>query len=325
MTWWHEQAGRYPLLSAEQELTLARQVQAWQLDATADPGIARRGRKARDRLVAANLRLVITVARRHQRHATSGCGLEDLIQGGNLGLIRAAEKYDPARGYKFSTYAFWWITQGVRDVIARESHTIRMPTTFAGKMVAVSATAQALVMRLGREPRHDELAAALGITPQALHALLTLGGRCASLDRIISDSSDNTFVDALAAPGNPDDEDEQLQDLRSRIGALPAHLARLVEARYYHRLPAGEIAAQEQLTPVELRRRLRAAIGMLAAVGVSSPLPSLAAELIAGDQLDLFPSGGGQPPAASRRVAGRGRRQPADVQPLGEQCALLLV
>lgn len=323
--WWRERAGFHPLLTAEQELTLARHVQAWQADPDGvDARTERRGRRARDRLVAANLRLVITVARRHQRFAAGGCGLEDLIQGGNLGLIRAAEKFDPARGYKFSTYAYWWITQGVQNTIARDSHTIRMPTTFAGKMVAVSATAQALVMRLGREPRHDELAAALGINSHALAALLTLGGRCASLDRITNHDSDDTFLDTLAAPADPNDEDEQLQDLRSRISALPEHLARLVEARFCHGLPATEIAAQEQLTPIELRRRIRAAVGMLSVLGVNATLPGYAAELIAGDQLALFSSVERQSPGANQKVPGRVRRRPANAPLQSEQCTLLL-
>ena len=326
LAWWRERAGAHPLLTPEQELVLGRQVQAWQADpAAADARTERRGRRARDRLVAANLRLVIAVARRHQRHASAGCGLEDLIQGGNIGLCRAAEKFDPSRGYRFSTYAFWWISQGVRAVVDRDSRTIRMPTTFASRIHAIQTATHTLLLRLGREPRQDELAAELGIHISALDALLTIGGRCASLDRLISDASDTTFVEALAAPPNPDDDDDQLQELRGRIEAMPAHLARLLQARYQQRLPAAEIAAQEQLTTAELRRRMKAAVGMLGAKRSAAAVPSCRAELITGDQLALFAMTAPGPRGdASRKAAGRRHHQPSSAGHQVQQCALLL-
>jgi RNA polymerase primary sigma factor len=322
LAWWRERAGAHPLLTPEQELTLGRQVQAWQENPD-DPRAERRGRRARDRLVAANLRLVITVARRHQRHVSGGCGLEDLIQGGNIGLMRAAEKFDPSRGYKFSTYAYWWISQGVRAVIDRDARTIRMPTTFASKMHAIQSATHSLLLRLGREPTHDEVAAELGIHRSALNALLTIGGRCASLDRLISDSGETTFVEALAAPGNPEDDDEQLQDLRSRIETLPDHLARLVHARYHHQLPPSELAAQERLTPIELRRHLKVAVGILTASCRPSNAPRCQAELISGDQLALFVLPQTERHPGRPRVERRSRELPSMGQV--EQGALALV
>lgn len=325
LAWWRERAGAHPLLTPEQELVLGRQVQAWQADpAATDARTERRGRRARDRLVAANLRLVIAVARRHQRHVTAGCGLDDLIQGGNIGLCRAAEKFDPSRGYRFSTYAYWWISQGVRAVVDRDSRTIRMPTTFASRLHAIQAATQTLVLRLGREPRHDELAAELGIHRGALDALLTIGGRCASLDRLISDSGETTFVESLAAPSNPEDDDEQLQDLRSRIEALPDHLARLVQARYHQQTPAAELAAQEQLTPLELRRRMRTAIGMLSGLPAAAA-PPCQEGLITGDQLALFALTAPAPRGdASRKAAARRHHRPSSDEPQAQQFALLL-
>jgi DNA-directed RNA polymerase specialized sigma subunit len=208
--------------------------------------------------------------------------------------------------------------------VDRDSRTIRMPTTFASRLHAIQAATQTLVLRLGREPRHDELAAELGIHRGALDALLTIGGRCASLDRLISDSGETTFVEALAAPSNPEDDDEQLQDLRSRIEALPDHLARLVQARYHHKVPAAEIAAQERLTPLELRRRMRTAIGMLSGLPAAAA-PPCQEGLITGDQLALFAlTAPAQRSDASRKAAARRHHRPSSDEPQAQQFALLL-
>ncbi len=198
-----------------------------------------------------------------------------------------------------------------------------MPTTFASKMHAIQSATHSLLLRLGREPTHDEVAAELGIHRSALNALLTIGGRCASLDRLISDSGETTFVEALAAPGNPEDDDEQLQDLRSRIETLPDHLARLVHARYHHQLPPSELAAQERLTPIELRRHLKVAVGILTASCRPSNAPRCQAELISGDQLALFVLPQTERHPGRPRVERRSRELPSMGQV--EQGALALV
>ena len=119
------------------------------------------GQAARTRFIAANLRLVVSVAKRYQG---GGLALADLIQEGNLGLMRAVDKFDPERGFKFSTYATWWIRQSVSRALADKGRTIRVPAHVVEAAATLRRTRATLTSSLGREPRDDELAAAAGIT-----------------------------------------------------------------------------------------------------------------------------------------------------------------
>jgi hypothetical protein len=114
--------GRVPMLSADEQIMLGTSVRRWLDDPEPTPAAIRRGKRAKDRMVQANLRLVVSWAKRYQN---KGVGLDDLVQEGNLGLIRAVEKYDPSTGYRFSTYATWWIRQGLSKAITDKSSTIR--------------------------------------------------------------------------------------------------------------------------------------------------------------------------------------------------------
>nr|WP_231134128.1 RNA polymerase sigma factor [Motilibacter deserti] len=166
--------GRVPLLTAEQEVSLARSVEAGLFAAERletgddDPELrhdaqlrhdlgvlAREGRRAKEHLVAANLRLVVSVAK---RYAGRGLPLLDLVQEGNLGLIRAVEKFDYTRGYKFSTYASWWIRQAVSRALADQGRTIRVPVHMAESINRVLRSQRSLLQELGREPTPDEVA-----------------------------------------------------------------------------------------------------------------------------------------------------------------------
>lgn len=288
--WWLQQAGRYPLLTPQQELTLGRMIQAWQEDPSPTAAVERRGRRARDRLVVANLRLVVVVARRYQRHVSSAMGFSDLIQGGNLGLCRAAEKYDPTRGYRFTTYAYWWIQQGICSVVDRESRTIRMPTTFAPRLHAMGRATQQLIGTLGREPTRQELAEALGMRLEDLDAVMAVGSRCSSLDRLRAEDGD-TFLDVLAAPDDPDDSDEQLQDLRERLAALPHTLAALVIGRFgldgAPRATLKTLACQHGLTTAEVRGRLVMATRLLGVPAQVHQPPDPVGGWLPGEQLNL--------------------------------------
>ena len=323
--WWLDQAGRYPLLTPQQELTLGRMIQAWQEDADPSPLVERRGRRARDRLVAANLRLVVVVARRYSNHVGAAIGLGDLIQGGNLGLIRAAEKFDPTRGYRFTTYAYWWIQQGIAAVVDRDSRTIRMPSTFAPKLHALGRASQRLVGRLGREPTRAELAEALGMRREDLDAVLLIGSRPASLDELVRADGDTPRGELLAAPEEPPEDPETLE-LRRRVEGLPPQLQRLVAGHYGLGVPQRglkALARAEGLSLAQTRRLLAIALRQLGPQQ-EAPMPEA---FQAGEQLLLIspadaapePSGSGARRVCGRSVSRRARRP--DTPAL--QCALL--
>jgi RNA polymerase sigma factor (sigma-70 family) len=176
--------GRIPLLTAQEEIEIARQL---------DPANV----AARNRLVAANVRLVVSIAKRYQ-----GRGLEllDLIQSGNLGLIRAAEKFDSKRGFRFSTYATWWIRQGITRSIAAESRTIRLPVHLNDKLSEVKQVAKELTQELHRTPTHPEIADRLAIDVTKLQYFLQLFKPTCSLDLSVGSDLDTALLDLLSSP-----------------------------------------------------------------------------------------------------------------------------
>ena len=161
-----KEIGRVPLLSAEEEAALARAAQAGDED-------------ARRRLSEANLRLVVSVAK---RYAGRGLPFLDLIQEGNLGLMKAAEKFEPDRGFKFSTYATWWIRQSITRAIADQGRTIRIPVHLVESINRVKKTAGELLRRTGREPTAEEIAAQLDMEPARVRELIQLAQDPISLE-----------------------------------------------------------------------------------------------------------------------------------------------
>jgi RNA polymerase nonessential primary-like sigma factor len=195
-----QEIGRFRLLSADEELTLARQIQAGLAEREKEPhqqdqATIHRGDRAKRRLIETNLRLVVSIAKKYQNR---GLELLDLIQEGSLGLDRAAEKFDPTRGFKFSTYAYWWIRQAVTRAIATQSRTIRIPVHITDKLNALKRTRQRLTTELGRIPTTAELAIALDTTPHALRELQMMAARPASLDSMIGASQDTELGDLVA-------------------------------------------------------------------------------------------------------------------------------
>jgi RNA polymerase primary sigma factor len=183
---------RYPLLTASDEVRLAKRVE-------------RGDASAREKLIVSNLRLVIMVAKRYQ---TRDLPLLDLVQEGVIGLIRAVEKFDWRRGFKFSTYATWWIRQAVERGIAANGATIRLPTHVRERRRKVSAAERTLTAQLGREPTDREIAAEAGVAPRHVRELREAAHVVTSLDWPISESDDRPFADAVEAPdagelGNP--------------------------------------------------------------------------------------------------------------------------
>lgn len=293
-TYWLEQAGRHVLLTAAEELHLGGLVRAWQdwepLADQAPPAVKRRGLRARDRMVSANLRLVAHVARR-ARHglgvAVVEADLPDLLQAGAIGLQRGVEKFDPTRGYKLSTYAYWWIRQGISRHIDSHGRTIRIPTTHTGTIARAGKVAAALAAHLGRTPSRAELAQELGIAQAELEHLLLIGAGCHSLDAPLPGSTSgdpSALIDMLSA-----DEDEppspRRDDLLELVGMLDERGQRLIRGRYGLDEPVAtfvELAQREGITPHRVRglirmsenalRRLSPAVSVPAAPAAAAPI-----------------------------------------------------
>lgn len=187
-----QSAKRVPLLTPEEEITLGRQVQAMVRLQEAKAGgkytkaeqlTIRRGRRARDRFVSANIRLVVTVAGKFERWmARLDMSVEDMIQEGCIGLTRAAERFDPERGYKFSTYAYWWIRQGIQRAIYQQGRGVRLPVHVCELLAKSGPISRRMRQELGREPTLREIAAELKVDQDYLEHVLLIGGRHVSLD-----------------------------------------------------------------------------------------------------------------------------------------------
>ena len=210
--WYSRQIKRVPLLTAAEEITLGTTVQAWLNEPEPSPALVRRGRKAQNRMVEANLRLVVTVANKYSRQVPSA-DFMDLVQAGNIGLVRAVEKYDPTRGYKFSTYAYWWIRQGISRHVETQTRIIRLPSSATQKLYQVAVATRNLVQELHRSPTKLELANALDVTTQELEAIIGRGQACISLDAYAKGNDTLSTIGDLIADTSADSLDEQLEQL----------------------------------------------------------------------------------------------------------------
>jgi len=194
-------AGRVPLLTAAEEVKLGRRIEAGQKVASLPPEernaqserVIRDGKSAHDHLVLANMRLVVSLAR---RYPTSGMELADLIQEGMLGVMRAADKYDHSLGYKFSTYATWWIRQSITRGMADKSRLIRLPVHFVETVAKMRQTAAQLERSLNRSPTLHELASSLQMDPGKVQAVQELSREPMSIDELFPDS-DTELVEIL--------------------------------------------------------------------------------------------------------------------------------
>ena len=224
VSWYLSTIGRIPLLTPAEEIELGNQVQAMQAfteDGSKDFKIEdlttqqrrmlRIGRRAKERMMKANLRLVVSVAKKYQ-----GKGLEllDLIQEGSLGLERAVEKFDPTRGYKFSTYAFWWIRQSMTRAIACQSRTIRLPVHLSERLTTIRKVSLDLAHKLGAMPNRLEIAEEMDIGLEELDSLLRQALTTSSLDAPVNGEEGRSFLGDLIADSSAE---EPLDIVEQRI------------------------------------------------------------------------------------------------------------
>lgn len=242
-----KEVGRVPLLTAVEEVELAQRIERGRLarEELARGNVTPRRRQelqmliedgwaAREHLITANSRLVISVAKKYMGR---GVPFLDLIQEGNIGLIRAAKKFDYRRGHKFSTYATWWIRQAVTRAIADQGRTIRVPVHMGDQINKLLRVQHQLTQRLGRDPSVEELAVALEVTPQKVENMIQVARRPLSLETPTDDEEDSVLGDFIQDDEFPAPDDTATynllrEHLESVLDGLPPREVRILQLRY---------------------------------------------------------------------------------------------
>ncbi len=242
-----KEVGRVPLLTAEQEVSLAKRIERGRLAREELAGVyisdKRRaelrlaiedGWAAREHLITANSRLVISVAKKYMGR---GVPFLDLIQEGNIGLIRAGKKFDYRRGHKFSTYATWWIRQAVTRAIADQGRTIRVPVHMGDQINKLLRISHQLTQKLGRDPTTEELAEALDVPPKKVENMIQVARRPLSLETPTDEEEDSMLGDFIPDEDSPAPVEIVTRNLlrehiREVLGALPPREVRILQLRY---------------------------------------------------------------------------------------------
>jgi RNA polymerase primary sigma factor len=212
--------GRYPLLTADEEIMLAQRIEEGD-------------QEARDQMIRSNLRLVVSIAKKYQGR---GLSFLDLIQEGMLGLIRGVEKFDWRRGFKFSTYGTWWIRQAIGRAIHNHSRTIRLPAHLLDRERKIETAERALYLELGRDPTEEEVAAAAKITLKELKQVRDAARAVTSLDTPVGTDGETSLGDLVAsAPDEAVDEVHagfERDSLRQAVAELPADEREVIVLRF---------------------------------------------------------------------------------------------
>lgn len=226
------QMPRVPLMTSDEEIAAFKTIAAERKRRSAKTILA--AEAARTRVVEANLRLVVSIAKHYMHY-----GLEflDLIQEGNTGLLRAVERFDYRRGYRFSTYAGWWIRQAVTRALADKGRTIRLPVNLVERIQALSRVQKKLIQELGRDPTDAELAQELGVSSRRVRQLLNMAQRPVSLEAKTGDEDEACVGDFVADPAIPDpsllaDRNLLRERLRAVLGTLAPREREVIEYRY---------------------------------------------------------------------------------------------
>ncbi len=265
-SWFLESIGRVPLLTASQEITLGRHVQEWMAlrefqdnqnhdqqlsllttevsfdfsDLTDKDirRISRLGRRSYDRMYSSNLRLVVHLAKKYA-NSTNHLELMDLIQEGSIGLARAVEKFDPTRGFKFSTYAYWWIRQSITRAISQMNHTIRLPVNTIEKVGKIRQFSTDYFQQFGRYPNSELVCETFEIHPADLDRINMVAMGCRSLHETAwgSDSDSSMLLDIIASPQSedPDFDEFEKEQVGKAITAVQEHMPE-TEAEVFKRL-----------------------------------------------------------------------------------------
>ena len=265
---------RYPLLTSAQELLYGRRIarmrELQELErplTDAEQRLVRSGLRARERFMQCNLQLVVHVAKKYENRKRKSLEIMDLIQEGNIGLARAVELFDSSRGYKFSTYAYWWIKQGIQRALSQSDAMIRLPTGLHELLAKVARTTSDLSHSIGRTPTMAEVANHIGVDVNAIHDALRRSHTVYSLDAITAGSETLTLIDLIADPQSLVDMDElsishQAQEMLELIDKYLDDRSKFIvrSRRLQQPLTWAEIAAKLGVAPSRVQQLERMAL-----------------------------------------------------------------